>query len=477
MGKNRFCSGKLLSILYCALVLGICLIPFAGMLFWPTMRTTENTELAKWPALTGEDGVNMDFLQEAGEYFTDHFAFRQELVAADARIRSAVFGTSPVDSVIVGKNGWLYYEATLDDFQHNHSLSDRMLFNIAHNLALMQEYARSLGQTFVFTIAPNKNSLYGENMPARYQYRIAEESDAERLVPWLEQEGVSYVDLYALFEGQKETLYYARDSHWNQKGAALVTDALLQACGRKAPGYAASPLGQTREYLGDLNLMVYPVGAQPEEETLYAPEGGWTYLQGDDVEDDYIQTASETGNQNLLMYRDSFGNSLLPFFAREFKQATFSKFVPYRMEDLITAESDVVILEKVERHLPTLGSVPPLMSAPQRKLPGSGEKTESDTTLHLQKEGSYWRFSGVADPRYMREDSPILLEITDGAQTRVFEAFCVQLTEKGEKNDYGFTLYLPMDQAAGTEFAVRVLTGSEGDVRILYEGKTGESGR
>ena len=78
MKKNR------MDVLYCVLVLGICLLPLAGMIFWPTMQTTENTTLAQWPALTDESGIHTDFLQQAGEYFTDHFAFRQELVAADA---------------------------------------------------------------------------------------------------------------------------------------------------------------------------------------------------------------------------------------------------------------------------------------------------------------------------------------------------------------------------------------------------------
>lgn len=467
MKKNR------MDVLYCVLVLGICLLPLAGMIFWPTMQTTENTTLAQWPALTDESGIHTDFLQQAGEYFTDHFAFRQELVAADARIRNGIFQTSPVDSVITGKDGWLYYAATLDDFQHNHGVSERMLFNMAHNLALMQEYTRSLGQTFVFTIAPNKNSLYGEHMPARYCWQAAGESDAKRLLPWLKREGVAYVDLYALFGGQEETLYYARDSHWNQKGAALVSDALLTACGKENPGYANRPSQNSRAYYGDLNRMVYPVGAQPEEEICYAPTEGWSYLTGDDVEDDYIQTVSDTGTENLLMYRDSFGNSLLPFFALAFQKATFSKQVPYPMTDLITSESDVVILEKVERHLPTLGSVPPLMSAMQRDWPGDCERTESNTTLCLGEEGSYWKFSGTADARFLETDSPILLEIGDGKQSRVFEAFCVQTKENGVDTDYGYTLYLSKLQLEGTQFWVKVMTKSGEDCRILYEGRVG----
>ena len=48
---------------------------------------------------------------------------------------------------------------------------------------------------FVFTVAPNKNSLYGENMPYYDSLKVDEENNLARLVPFLEKEGVSYVDL------------------------------------------------------------------------------------------------------------------------------------------------------------------------------------------------------------------------------------------------------------------------------------------
>lgn len=458
-------------LLYCTLVLLACLIPFLGMAVRPTMQTTENTTLAAWPKLRTDAGLNLSFLQEAGAYFTDHFAFRQELVAANARIRGDLFAVSASDSVIVGKNGWLYYEATLDDFQHNHALSDRMLFNIAHNLSLMQEYAESLGETFVFAVAPNKNTLYGENMPDRYRYQVEEKSDLQRLSAWLEREGVSYVDLYGLFRDRQEVLYYARDSHWNQKGAALVYQALLDACGVEHETYDSLPYVTAKDYYGDLNRMLYSVGARPEEEIRYQKEFTYSYVTGDDVEDSYIQTFCDQGKKNLLMYRDSFGNSLLPYFAQTFCNATFSKQVPYPMTDLVTARPDVVILEKVERHLPTLGTVAPLMSGPRRRPGTKQERAEGDTCLTVRKSGSYWAFEGIADERLMETDGTIRIEVNDGSQTAVYEAFCVQRTSGEKVSDYGFVLYLSEILLEGEQFDVKVLTQNGEKERILWEGQ------
>ena len=37
--------------IFIILVFALLLVPFAGMSFWATNETTENTELARWPAL------------------------------------------------------------------------------------------------------------------------------------------------------------------------------------------------------------------------------------------------------------------------------------------------------------------------------------------------------------------------------------------------------------------------------------------
>lgn len=465
-------SGSWWRILYIVAVIGICLVPLAGMGVHATTQTTENKALAELPVLFDGAGPNPDFLSEAGLWFTDHFAFRQELVAADAALRSALFGVSAADNVICGTNGWLYYEATLDDFQHRNGVSERMLFNMAHNMALMQEYTELLGKTFVFTIAPNKNSLYGENMPERYQYTVAQESDAERLIPWLEKEGVHYVDLFSLFEAQGEVLYYARDSHWNQKGALLAYNALLDACGIEHETWEAEAYDSVCDYYGDLNLMLYPVGAVPEEEIHFQKE--FTYRYGRDgatVEDTLIQTFCDGGTQNLLMYRDSFGNSLLPYMAEHFANGTFSKVVPYPMTDLITAEPDVVIVEKVERHLPTLGEVPPQMSGMTRQLEGERESALGNASFSMKKEGSYLKMSGIVQEGCMEPEGRIYVEVDNGEGAQIYEAFCVRLTENGASSDYGFLLYLSQLYDNGNDMQVRVLTEAADRLQVLYEGQ------
>lgn len=453
---------------YLFIVLGICLLPLLAMGVRGQQGGAENRTLASTPEPFDKEGLHWEYLSEMGAYFEDHFAFRSELVALDAWIRTTVFGVSPVSDVIAGENGWLYYAATLDDFQHKNSVSDRMLFNIAHNVSLMQRYTESLGMEFLFTIAPNKNSLYGENMPQRLCYQVAAESDTDRLIFWLEREQINYVDLFSLFREQEEVLYYQRDSHWNRKGAVMVYNALLDACGKEHETYENSQTKIVNGYYGDLNRMLFPTGGRTEQDIYYMGGNEWAYSKGESVEDSLIITESEEGSQTLLMYRDSFGNSLLPLLAGEYSQGVFSKIVPYTMTDLAVYWPDVVIVEKVERHLPTLAEVPPLMSAPQVVLDGVQIPVESDTAISLSKEGSYWKIAGIADVEYMSADSRIFVEITDTDSTRVYEAFCLSLADDG-MNDYGFTIYLSEIAIAGDKLNVKVITERNSELFILKE--------
>ena len=95
-------------LIYIIAVMGILLIPLIGMPFTSGGESTENRTLASPPSLTTDEGrINTDFLADAGEYFQDHFGFREGLVTANAVIRSAAFSTSASDSGSVGTEGWL----------------------------------------------------------------------------------------------------------------------------------------------------------------------------------------------------------------------------------------------------------------------------------------------------------------------------------------------------------------------------------
>ena len=99
------------------------------------------------------------------------------------------------------------------------------MFNAVSNIKAMEKYVEGKGKKFVLTIAPNKNTLYPENMPNNYK-KVSEKNNLSKLEKVLKKEKINYVDLKSVFKNEDEVLYLKRDSHWNNKGALLAYNSI-----------------------------------------------------------------------------------------------------------------------------------------------------------------------------------------------------------------------------------------------------------
>lgn len=346
----------------------MCLIPSCGMLFFGESKAGANEVLAKFPDPVDKNGsFNIDYLSGISDWAGDRFAFRQEMITAWSWLNAGLFRTSAEDKVIIGDNGWLFYSESIDDYR-GFSLEDHKLEAIARNLSLMQEFAEINGADFVFTIAPNKNSLYPEYMPDYVPYAV-ESASSKKLLPYLEKYNVNYVDLFTALSSQSEILYFRTDSHWNSRGAALAADAILSGLGRDGSFYG-SRFSAGEEHKGDLYEMLYPAGNLTETDFSYV--SGFSFATAKDPNGGNavnIESSCENGNGRLMCWRDSFGVSLYPYLAESFHDARFSRSVTYDLIRLESEKTSSVIVEIVERNLSYLLENMPLYPAQERMMP------------------------------------------------------------------------------------------------------------
>jgi len=423
-------------IAFVAACLVLCMIPSVGMLFCPTTQTTENRAMAPKPALTDQDGgLNQQVFREFETYFNEHIALRNQMVYADASIQSGLFQESNVSGVICGTDGWLYYSSTLDDYLGRNAMSDRELYNLAHNFALVQEYLQQRDIDFVLTVAPNKNTLYGENMPYYNSYVVEKDRNAQRLQPLLEAQKVSYLDLFTLFRLQNEVLYLKQDSHWNQKGACLVYNAIMDYFALEHQDYSTVTPQPVETADGDLNRMLYSFYGPTETDYDYGLTPSYTYANNaDSVEDGWIVTENPGGTGTLLMFRDSFADSLIPFLSNEFSTAYYSKGEPNALERYVELYGpDQVVIQKVERNIGNYLDNPPLITGPETQLPTSILISDTDSTVQVQTSmysADYYAISGTVDKTRLQNDTQILVCVNG----RVYRAY-----HTGEN---GYLLYL-----------------------------------
>lgn len=439
-------------IWYCILFLAICLIPSLGMLAGKEDGSAENRRLAAAPALHEEDGSwNREVLKDAGAWFEDHFGWRSKWVTGYALLSGKLFGVSAQSSVIKGSDGWLYYMDSLSDYQGSEQLTERQLYDIAHMMWMVQEQAEKRDIRFAFTIAPNKNSLYDEHMPYYLKRYRETDNNFSRIMKYLSSEGVNYVDLYGTLEGYEEILYHERDSHWNNKGASIAADALLTAAGSPHTAYSDKPYEEIVDFEGDLDKMLYPSAITPEKEIYYDPMPAFRYVE--EVEDNFapkIKTESDAEGGSLVMYRDSFGNALLPFMAENFANGYFSRGVPYQLSDLTIYEADTLIIERAERFLPDMAVNAPVMQAEAveedmvRKISAAGIITEPEEGIQAEEMGVNLILKGILPMDSLQTETRIFVRVNGDT---LYEAFPVSDKEGRE----GFQLTLNAELAEGDE--------------------------
>lgn len=435
------------AILFTVLFMVICALPVAGM----PLAQASGEKLPALPMLYSEEtGVNSGFGEEMETYLAENFAGRQQLVTVNARLNTAVFATSPERQVILGEDGWLFYEQTLEDYLATTPLTEREMEDIAATVGLVQEYAEGMGGDFLFTVAPNKNSLYGEQMPY-YTVPAREENDLVALAGALEAADVHYYDLYALFNErslleEKEGLYHKRDTHWNNAGARLAYDEMLTALGHPHQSFDGDYTVE-ENWEGDLDRLLYPVNGVLDEQVVYAdgPENHFDFVGPGRVDIGKVETMAAEGEGSLLCFRDSFGNALIPFLATAYAEGTYVNATPHTPDLLEPGQT--LIVEIVQRNLRVLLTNAPRMPAPERTLAGERRVAAgSDSTLASEETGEYLHVYGTIDEALAGEADSLYLAVEAEGKTTFYEAF--PALEEGflgeEATGRGFSLYIPL---------------------------------
>lgn len=413
---------------FTAVILLLALTVSAGTLLFGPSRAGANEQLSKAPVLVRSDGTwNPDFLSDAMTWFSDHFFLRQELISLNNWLSASLLKTSGSENVILGTDGWLYYADTLADYTYTEPMSSRKLFSAARNLALMAEYVRDSGGKFLFAVAPNKNSLYPENMPEDILQN--EKKTRMDLFARLEQMEVPYVNLFSAFEAEEEVLYFAHDSHWNSKGAALGADVINKAFGIESDYYSGS-FAEKTPHAGDLYEMLYPAFTDPETNPVYGGQLSFAYTGSGKSPDSITLETAAQGQGKLLVYRDSFGNLLYPYLADSYGEAYFSRSTVYDL----TLDADFVLIELVERNLDYLITYVPVMPSPARDIDIS---KEADGTVALAQTKGKTPESCVQLKGVLEDAEGSVYVICGGI---AYEAFLLK--------DGGFAVNVPEDTEA-----------------------------
>jgi hypothetical protein len=302
-------------------------------------------------------------------YFDDRFTQRIRLTALRNFI-AYKFGTSGNPEVIVGRQGWLFYDrhsSGASDASRNTSLfSESALKLWARMLQNRQNALLKHGIKYCVVFAPEKGSLYPEFLPDGRQ-RLPGASRIEQLHEYLRHHtSVHFVDAKSILLGEKtkgRLLYLKTDSHWNDLGASRVALEMLRQIGDNFPELKLSQRpaisfhdqklkGDLADLLavGDLLTEQAPTVCVTRAKATSAGDACQSIFEA--AENSSCRTRIPGTNlPRAYILRDSFCSRLAPVLSESFSEAIYEWTHDFDEPKITAASPDLVIEEIAERHL------------------------------------------------------------------------------------------------------------------------------
>lgn len=357
ISKTEVLNTQFNTILFVALFLLILFAPFVGKKEQESLEKRILKEFPEWR------WTNVwKFFSEYQAYFEDRFAFRNELIDLNGKIRFELLnGTELTSNVAIGKDNWLFFSDK--DYLNYIStpFSEHELQQFNYNLNIITKWFQNKGINYYLTIAPVKAMVYKEMLPEYMKIRT-QFSRYEQLRNYLEKNSsiqfISYLD--ELNEGKKQqVIYYKTDTHWNELGAFIGYTKIMNVFSKDFPElkpYKIEEFNVVEDnfFGGDLmSILGYESKKPTKQFYLNKKDGLYPRLIFSEVLPEnnlnIFEMPNNTNNNSIYVVRDSFSENLKKFLSLNFSKSTYFWKVELPINTILEEKPTIVLHEMLER--------------------------------------------------------------------------------------------------------------------------------
>ncbi len=411
-------------------------IPLIGLGFGLDSPNYSKESLANYPSLPPAS----DFGTQFDNAWQDHFPFRSLLVTGNNWIMDKGFKSSGNERVIVGNEGWYFFEQTMRSYQHAPDMREADIARVAQSLQIQEAYVKSLNKDFQVFIIPNKNSIYPEHLPSRYE-PVGEASELSRLMAKLPQ----FENMHNYLLDQKAAspapIYHQEDSHWNGLGAYYAYLKIMERFGQSSKTISYTELQRSQNWEGDLTNMLYPAIPAQDEQVHFADyEQEFVFTRPLRTREDIEIQSRSMESGSLLLFRDSFANALMDYLSNSFGLVHYSTAQPYRYSLVESLDVEHVGVVLAERNINYLHQVSPEIYAPVADVVEVYETMDLSSTMqHIERNQMQFYNALYDDQDLGHTISQVRVETSDG----MLEAFPIYQDENIQDDmwKYGFSFY------------------------------------
>ena len=328
-------------VLFLTILTGILYLLFAPKI---DFSEEENRVLESPPELTAASVADGSFMKSIENYVGDHFMFRRNFVEMNTRVQLLMgkrdlgsnYGRTPAEGgVYFGSDGHLY-EVLLP----NHT----DIF--ARNAAAIQTFAKKTALPFYFVPVPSGAQEQGDRLP--YSAPSHDQHEELNAIKAGAGANTTVVDLFdTLSDRTGNDYYYKTDHHWNTFGAFEGYKALVTAMGMQpTPKDDFSFEKVSDSFLGTLYSKA--ICSSQEPDALYLPlykkqavvtqqtgkrtrdnlywkeyltkKDKYSVFLGGNHSVDVVKNPNASTKKKLLLIKDSYANSLIPFLTTNFSE-------------------------------------------------------------------------------------------------------------------------------------------------------------
>ncbi|NLG93482.1 MAG: hypothetical protein GX485_08045 [Clostridiales bacterium] len=335
--ENAFAT----SVLFLTILAGLLYLLFAPKI---DFSEEENRVLESPPALTAASIADGSFMKSIENYVGDHFMLRKHFVELNTRVQLLMgkrdlgsnYSRTPAEGgVYFGSDGHLY-----------EVLLPNRTDIFARNAAAIQLFAKKTGLPFYFVPVPSGAQVQGDRLP--YAAPSHDQREEFNVIKADAGANTTVVDLFdTLSDRTGNDYYYKTDHHWNTFGAFKGYEALMAAMHiQPTPKEDFSFEKVSDSFLGTLySKAIY---SSQEPDTLYLPfykkqavitqqtgkstrsnlywkeylekKDKYSVFLGGNHSVDVVKNPDASTKKKLLLIKDSYANSMIPFLSTNFSE-------------------------------------------------------------------------------------------------------------------------------------------------------------
>ncbi len=308
----------------------------------------ENRYLAETPELSWDNILSGKFQDGLEDYLRDQVCFRDGWITVKTGIQKAC-GDTDIGGAYVGKDGYDFEKITPEDVDEK---------QVDRNIKAVEDYFMTASETIdkqklSFLLVPTSGLVMQEKLP-----KNARLFDQAKYIDQVQKamKDYNFVDVRdTLMDHNEEYIYYKTDHHWTSAGACLAYEVWSEHTGGEAEtedGLVKNVVSD--KFRGSLYSKIldadsaydeiWTYGLQKDDafgskdctvtidekqqlDSIYDDEklqekDKYAYFLGGNYGQVHIQNqkaASKAKGKNLLIIKDSFANSFVPFVTQDYE--------------------------------------------------------------------------------------------------------------------------------------------------------------